>query len=124
MSTRSRIGLVTKDQDGNPLIISVYCHNDGYPSGVGSDLHKRFPNGTPEEEIKSFIEEGDRSTVDTSYFEWRGETPEWTEHSSLEEFLEDAEESFAEYVYIYENGVWKSGGILTYGIELETEFPK
>ena len=38
MGTRSRIGILNPDN----TVTSTYCHWDGYPSGVGSDLLKQY----------------------------------------------------------------------------------
>ena len=59
MATRSRIGLLLN----NGKVISVYCQNEGYPSGIGADLlRKDFQNTN---EVYEFIREGYRSTIDT-----------------------------------------------------------
>jgi hypothetical protein len=38
MSTRSRIGIVNEDRS----ISSIYCHHDGYLSGVGATLARHY----------------------------------------------------------------------------------
>ena len=49
MATRSVIGYI--QEDGS--FIGVYCHYDGYPSGVGSYLLKMHP-----EDIKTMVTAG------------------------------------------------------------------
>lgn len=104
MATRSRIAV----EQENGKVISVYCHNDGYPEGVGKDLLNLFPNGTPTSEVVEFIMEGDRSTVKLSYREWRDEDcpPDYNANRS-DFFSGDIEE----YGYLYTKEgewVWKS----------------
>ena len=100
MATRSRIAVELE----KGKVISVYCHNDGYIDGVGERLMNKFPNGTHPSEVAKYIRMGDRSTVDLSYKEWRGEKCPPQKHKSLEDFFgEDIEE----YGYLYNaDGEW------------------
>ena len=84
MPTRSTIAI--EFEDGT--IKSVYCHNDGYREGVGYNLEKRFPNGTDPNIIEEFIDEGDRSTMDMSYKEWRNENNPPTKYATVEKYLD------------------------------------
>lgn len=59
MATRSRIGVVQKDGK----VISIYCHNDGYCSGVGDDLF-RYHN--TEEKANQLMGLGDISSLHES----------------------------------------------------------
>ena len=61
MSTRSNI--IRQNPDGTCRMI--YCHSDGYPTGVGSLLAERY---TDPETIDRLLDLGDIS--------WLGETPE------------------------------------------------
>jgi hypothetical protein len=98
MATRSRIAVELPDGK----VKSVYCQWDGYPNGVGKDLLKRGFNST--REVEEFIDEGDRSTVDLSYNEWRGEDCPPLEHNSAEEFFKS---DIEEYGYLYTiKGEW------------------
>lgn len=87
MGTRCNIAILLRPEDRNKTFktpwgrainlngekfLTVYCHNDGYPSGVGADLEDDFDGGNYEDAL-DFILCGDRSTVYTSYYEWRGE---------------------------------------------------
>lgn len=85
MSTRSNIVLKLRQDDvkkrhrsscgisvnpnGNHYL-TIYCHHDGYPEGVGRAL---VAKKMTYEQALAYILEGDRSTVDLSYFGWRGE---------------------------------------------------
>lgn len=57
MSTRSRIGI--ENADGT--VSSIYCHNDGYPSGVGNILTSHY---TDREKVQALIGLGDISELD------------------------------------------------------------
>ena len=87
MSTRSNIAILLRPEDRNKdfktpwgevvnangkKYLYVYCHNDGYPEGVGADLINMF-DGDKYEKALRYILRGDRSTTDLSYWDWRGE---------------------------------------------------
>ena len=87
MSTRSNIAILLRPEDRNKdfktpwgevvnangkKYLYVYCHNDGYPEGVGADLIRMFDGDKYEKALK-YILKGDRSTTDLSYWEWRKE---------------------------------------------------
>ena len=87
MSTRSNIAILLRPEDRNKdfktpwgevvnangkKYLYVYCHNDGYPEGVGADLINMF-DGDKYEKALRYILRGDRSTTDLSYWEWRKE---------------------------------------------------
>ena len=57
MSTRSTIAIANNDGK----ILSIYCHFDGYPEGVGQVLRHYY---TEEDKIKSLINLGDISVLD------------------------------------------------------------
>lgn len=92
MATRSRIAVELSDG----TVKSVYCHNDGYPEGVGHDLLNRDFCST--REVEDFIDEGDRSTVDLSYDEWRGEDCPPEHHASVSDFFNG---DIEEYGYLF-----------------------
>jgi hypothetical protein len=56
MATRSRIGI--ENQDGT--VSSIYCHFDGYESGVGAILKVHYTN---REKVQSLIDLGDISSL-------------------------------------------------------------
>lgn len=98
MATRSTIGVELP----NGKVKSVYCHWDGYPSGVGVDLLSlNFDNPT---EVEEWIDEGDRSTVGLSYKEWRGEDSTPTTYESIDEYFESDLEDWG-YLFTQE-GEW------------------
>jgi len=98
MATRSRIAVEL--QDGT--VKSVYCHNDGYISGVGRDLKNKGFEST--DECEEFIDEGDRSTVDRSYKEWRNENCPHQVHKNRNEFFAG---DIEEYGYLFtKEGNW------------------
>ncbi len=100
MATRSRIAVELE----KGKVISVYCHNDGYIGGVGTDLMEKFPNGTDPSVIAEFIKEGDRSTLDMSYKEWRNEKCPPKRHESVPKFFSG---DIEEYGYLYTaEGEW------------------
>ena len=87
MSTRSNIAILLRPEDRNKdfktpwgqvvnangkKYLYVYCHNDGYPEGVGADLINMC-DGDKYEKVLKYILKGDRSTTDLSYWEWRKE---------------------------------------------------
>lgn len=40
MSTRANIHFINKYSDGESMAANIYRHSDGYPSGLGADLHR------------------------------------------------------------------------------------
>lgn len=100
MATRSRIAVELEDGK----VLSVYCHSDGYIDGVGKALMNAFPDGTDSSKIKDYIEEGDRSSVDLSYKEWRDEDCPPQENQTLKGFFNG---DIEEYGYLYtKSGTW------------------
>ena len=104
MSTRSRIGMVMPDGK----IRSVYCHNDGYLSGVGQTLHTYYSDSI---EIEALIDLGDLSSLDTdlagsvAYGRNRGEkdcaaivSPTETDFLTID--------SGQEFTYLWKGGKW------------------
>ena len=118
MATRSMIGLLL--EDGRVKYIS--CHYDGYPEGVGSTLVFDFKTENKINELLSF---GDLSQLETNihptdvhnfenpekgvcvfYGRDRGEEDIVAQVKSLEEFHQDANSSWTEYLYLYTNENW------------------
>jgi hypothetical protein len=58
MATRSRIAIETTDDSGNKVIKSIYCHFDGYASGVGKMLMDNYQD---REKVETLISLGDIS---------------------------------------------------------------
>ena len=133
MSTRCRIAI--KNQDGS--YDSIYCHNDGYPEGVGLTLANYYKD---EKKVRDLLALGDISslgqTLDyiptfgdldfdmfdmSKYPDYRGtvhynrwlEGATHAEHSkNIKALRRLAVHSAAEYLYIYDDGEWKEERIL------------
>jgi hypothetical protein len=58
MATRSRIAIETTGVAGTKVIKSIYCHFDGYPSGVGKTLMENYQD---REKVEALISLGDIS---------------------------------------------------------------
>lgn len=95
MGTRSRVGIQLKNQVS---VNSIYIHWDGYPEGVGQYL---LDNLTEYDNIVEYISNGDRSSVEQSYYEMREEVAPSDFHTK---------DSFPncgqEFEYLFENGEW------------------
>jgi len=119
MATRSRIAIKLEDK-----ILSIYCHYDGYPEGVGNTLKNHYQDPA---KIQSLMDLGDLSVLgpeigDKQDFndynsqnkEWclaygrdRGETGiEADEFKDVDSLLNYVKDSDQEYLYLYDNG-WK-----------------
>lgn len=95
MSTRSAIGIL--HDDGS--VESIYCHHDGYLSGVGATLNEHYAS---KESILDLMSHGDvrslRNTVrETDFFP---DCPSIT-YESLAWFWEGFSHSDQEYCYLY-----------------------
>ena len=118
MGTRSYIGRQYSDGSAR----AVYCHWDGYPSHNGRILQEHY---TETEKVQQLIDLGDLSSLgpvigekhdfDNSpkgqcnfYGRDRGEEGGEADHYSSEvEFLESAQESWAQWVYLFTpEGKW------------------
>ena len=134
MSTRSRIGVMHGDK-----VKSIYCHNDGYLDYNGIFLQESYDSA----KANQLVALGDMSSLQheigekhafsrfdfpgiehravdhnqnwcTFYGRDRGEKGvEFKVAHSFEEFLEQCDNSGAEYYYIMKDGVWYCGD--TYG---------
>jgi len=74
MSTRSYIGV--QNQDGS--IVSIYCHFDGYPEGVGATLLQSW---TDPDRLHDLMGLGDLSILGSEL----GEQHDFDQHSRVEE---------------------------------------
>ena len=105
MGTRSLVGVMVGDK-----CRAVYVHWDGYLEGVGAELQ----GYTTQAEVEELISHGDRSSLEDGYYKDRGEKGvEPTDYDTFAEFLEAAEGCWAEFYYIFKDGVWYCGN--TYG---------
>ena len=105
MSTRSRIAI----ENESGIVNSIYCHFDGYISGVGKTLFNHYDK----EKLQKLIELGDisslgESTIDTeAYCRDRGEDLHSTSYLDVEGLFELGFESGEEYVYcLNREGIW------------------
>ncbi|MDD4922191.1 MAG: hypothetical protein PHS30_06910 [Bacteroidales bacterium] len=115
MSTRSRIAIKLADDN----FLSVYCHNDGYPSWVGSTLLKHF---NTKEKAMELIALGNLSSLHESiekpeghsfdhriegytvaYGRDRGEKGQEAAKSySVAQMIRAANDSDGEYIYLFD----------------------
>lgn len=123
MSTRSVIAIENADgtYDG------VYCHFDGYPEGVGKTLVENYSD---KEKVKALIELGSLSVlgknltapdgvkhdfenpckdVVIAYHRDRGDELEICHNLCYISLRKDAKKMWAEYIYIFRNGLWYYG---------------
>lgn len=104
MATRSMIAKVEADS----TVRGIYCHWDGYPAHNGAILH-RFYN--TEEQVTALLNGGDLSLLkpnieDNEYPRTDGiGTPSQT-FDSEEEALEYYIDSWCEWFYKFEDGIW------------------
>lgn len=122
MSTRSTIARLE-----NGKVISIYCHFDGYPEGVGTVLRQNY---TDEGKIKELVNLGDISFIDefvtpvgtqhsfetpevgvtVAYGRDRGETgTEPKEYETLQEWLGATQSRFSmiDYAYLWNGLEWQ-----------------
>ena len=121
MSTRSRIAIKRKDGSYD----SVYCHFDGYPSGVGNTLVNNYNNSSDAEKIiklgdlsvlgsKLEPNKGTKHTFDEpqkgvtiAYGRDRGETNVDAIHSEdIDDFEYACDNCDAEYAYVWNGNDW------------------
>jgi len=102
MATRSRIAIQLSDES----VLSVYCHWDGYPSGVGQTLVEHYNTN---EKVTELIDGGDMSSCwseddQPKYYSARGEDSPPRLDADLCEYLLPA--GSEEYAYLFTNGEW------------------
>lgn len=104
MSTRSNIAIRYK----NGTIKAIYCHFDGYLSGVGSMLLDNWKN--PKKVATLVSDVGNISALKSDLKETResayGESA--TEYKDLATYLDSVDTFFIEYVYVFDEayGAW------------------
>jgi len=105
LATRSRIAI--ENQDGT--VTSIYCHFDGYLSGVGKTLFEHYDREKTEKLIElgaiSVLKE---STLDTiAYHRDRGEDLHFKTFPNVEDLFDYGFESGIEYIYcLTKDGIW------------------
>lgn len=111
MSTRCLIAVLCPE-GSEATIQSIYCHHDGYPSGVGAILKEFYPRKADVERLFTL---GDLSslgeTLDTccAYHRDRGEQLKRPETwNNREELAHEAYHyCWAEYVYLHNGDGWE-----------------
>lgn len=111
MSTRCFIGKTLADGQ----VQGIYCHHDGYFSGVGRTLKEFY---TSPSQVDALLALGDISSLGMNtdkglteaYHRDRGEDfNSNTTYLSVEEFLANVGTDMgAEYAYIFSGGGWKA----------------
>lgn len=107
MATRSFIGIVNPDQ----TVTAIYCHYDGYPTGVGATLKTRWATS---ESVEALMALGDLSTLGlciestTAYHRDRGEELNIRRYPGTAELLKSASDAGVEYVYTWSDGQWQT----------------
>lgn len=97
MATRSLIAVRRGPND----TVSIYCHYDGYPGGVGSVLLRHYNSA---EAAESIVALGDLSTLEEATDLCKKLSDPFSADSLP--LLEKARRACAEYVYIYAEGQW------------------
>lgn len=124
MATRSTIA-ARKDADGR--IISIYCHWDGYPAGVGATLQEHY---TTWDKVDSLMALGDLSVLgaeigiqknfdnDTldgeclAYGRDRGEQGvEAKVHETYIDYINYRTEQGCEYAYLWNGVNWETASL-------------
>ena len=84
------------------LYLGIYCHFDGYPSGVGKELKENF--NTYEKALNLILLGSCSSIINhiRTYHNWRNEQLEIVCKQGLPPKLGDS----IDYGYIFENGKW------------------
>jgi hypothetical protein len=119
MATRSRIAIKLEDK-----ILSIYCHYDGYPEGVGKTLKEHYQDPA---KIQSLMDLGNLSALrpeigeKQDFNDYASQNKEWclaygrdrgesdTEARMFmtpERLVSYTKNSDQEYLYLYDNG-WK-----------------
>ena len=110
MATRSNIGA----RQENGTIKAIYCHYDGYPEGVGATLTEHYNDPA---KVEALLNLGDFSSIadnidEIESYAKRGEKDtEARTYTTQEEWMEYAQDSDCEYLYLFEkdwqdNYVW------------------
>ncbi len=125
MATRSLIG----KQSADGTIRAIYCHWDGYPSGVGATLLEAYTDG---DKLDQLLDLGDISSLGSEIgeqhdFDQRRSFPEsWTTaykrdrgesdvdarlHATVADFLQSAWQGYGcDYAYLWTVEGWRYAG--------------
>ena len=97
MATRSTIALEFADG----TVQQVYCHFDGYLSGIGAQLQSDF---TDPFALRELIDEGDMSTIGGPYSN-RGEDCPARKYKDINEYFAECQQEEYDYILRNVNGV-------------------
>ena len=114
MSTNSLVAYL--NEDGS--VVTSYVHYDGYATGVGEMLLEHYNSDKCARDLAWCLGYASslKETISESH-EDRANTDEAIVHASFEEFEEYVREnSYLEYVYVWENGEWM---VSSYTLEVE-----
>lgn len=102
MGTRSFVGMMEQNK-----IRSIYVHFDGYLDGVGAELQSEY---TDSEKIKQLLDMGDSSSLGSGQYRNDGETDvDAVVYNSFDHFYDACDRAWAEWYYVYDNGIWYCG---------------
>lgn len=108
MSTRSFIGC----RINRNTILAIYCHMDGYLSGVG---HTLFHNYKSLDKVRQLMELGCISSLSDSLEDTISYIRDWEEHKdynkpkmfhSIREFYEYGKQCSCDYFYLFRGTKW------------------
>lgn len=104
MATRSNIGYLKPDGS----VSSIYCHNDGYLTGVGKVLFKHYDTL---EKVEALISRGGASFIgptleESMFYTQRGERLHIIQHANQKEFADSFPGSEFDYQYFFVEGNW------------------
>jgi len=96
MATHSRIAV----QNADGTFLSIYCHWDGYPRGVGKDLLNEHNS---EQAARALMEHGDLSTLSplASYRSMGEKDVDAQVHDSMEDLRSVSLDCGADWMYLY-----------------------
>ena len=102
MSTHAYIGI----ENGDNTVSYIYCHFDGYVSGVGLGL---LENYNTENAARELIESGDQSSLGKPYRDQPGER--WEDikpgiDANVSDFFDPKQGCAGSYYYLFTNGSW------------------
>lgn len=106
MATRSLIGYWSEEKK---VVVSAYCHWDGYPQGVGQTL---LDNYRDLDTVKEVVSLGSFSSLKDTVQETRAEQHDkaFTSEDSFSRFIQRYP-SNTEYHYLFIDGEWKVSAV-------------
>lgn len=99
MATRSIIGKLNDDES----VKAIYCHWDGYPSGVGKTLQEYY---TTDEKVDELLNLGDISTLGDTIESTRAYCRDVGESLNIRHYRSIKHANKEEYLYIWKDNSW------------------